>query len=89
MAIVNSVIMYIVVHVSFSILALSGYKTVVVLLGHMVVLFLIFFKEPPMVFHGGYINLHSHQQQKDLLFSTLSPAFIVCIIFKILFLIAG
>ena len=48
LAIVNSAAMNIVVHVSFSVLVSSGYKSVVGLLGHMVVLFLVFFlKESP------------------------------------------
>ena len=33
------------------------------------------------VFHSGRINLHSHQQCKCSLFSTPSPAFIVCRLF--------
>ena len=40
------------------------------LLGHMVVLFLVFFlRNLHTIFHSGYIKLHSHQQCKSIPFS--------------------
>ena len=52
------------------------------LLGHMVVLFLVFLNESPTTFRSGCITLHSHPTlQEHSLFSTPSPAFTVCRLF--------
>ena len=39
------------------------------LLGHMVVLFLVFLRDIHTVFHSVYINLHPYQQCKSIPFS--------------------
>ena len=37
-----------------------------------------FLRNRHTVLPSGFINLHSHQQEEGLLFSTFSPEFIVC-----------
>ena len=66
LAIVNSAA---IVHVSFWIMFSLGIILEVGLLGHMVVLFLVFLRKVHTLLHSGCVNLHSHKQCKRFPFS--------------------
>ena len=86
LAIVNNAAMKNGIHVSFSILVSSGYSLGMGLLGHMVVLFLVFkgMSIPSSIVSISiYIPTFPPTVQECSLFSTPSPAFIVCRLFDV------
>ena len=84
LAIVNNVAMNTRVNVSFrSVLSFFSDKYPgVELLGHMVVLFLVF-ENPPILFStvSAPIHIPTNSEQESSLFSTSSPTFITCGLF--------
>ena len=78
LAIVNSAVMNIGVHVSFWIIVLSGYTCRRGIAGSNS----SFLGKLHTVFQNGCTNLHSHQRVQGSLFSTSSLAFAVCRVFN-------
>ena len=82
LAFVNSTAMNIRVHVSFSILFSSCYMLSSGITGSYGGFIPSFLRNIHTIFHSGCINLHSLlAMQEGSLFSTPSPAFIVCRLF--------
>ena len=79
LAIINGGAMNTGVHVCFWFMVFSGYISfsgITKSCDNM--FFLSFSRNFDTVLHSSWINLHSHQLQERSLFSTLSPAFLVC-----------
>ena len=81
LAIVNSAVMNKGIHVSLSISVSSGYMPGTGIAGHMVVLFLVFKESPYCLPQWLHQFTFPPTVQEHSLFSTPSPAFIVCRLF--------
>ena len=81
LAIVNSVAMNTGVHVSLSILVSLVCMPSSLITGSYASSISRFLRNLHTVLHSGHTSLYSHQQYKRVLFSTPSPAFIVCRLF--------
>ena len=83
LAIVNSAAMTIGVHISFYIIILSWYMPRSGIAGSHGNSIFSFLRNFHTVFHSGCTRLYLHQQcQKVPLFSTPSPAFVICTVFN-------
>jgi len=89
LAIVNSAVMNIGVHVSLSILVSWVSMPSSGISGHMAVLFPVFLRNLHTVLHSGYSSLHSHQQCKRVPFSLHPLQYLLFVDFWIAAILTG